>query len=257
MFYLADADLFVIRAKINKEINPGPRRLLYTLLIFLPRSSPPLSPALEFFFFDKRNSGGFLQILESGWSSCIFWERLSRASCKEDVAEERCFLTDKGKASLCQDVWARLGPALKSQRKGREPAVLWAGGNTAVLISISLMRLYLPGIFQDILCQPGQVEKRIHTAEGDAHCEARRLVNKKMTYRSTCTQLCLCSLDTPWRRWRHSSSVDVCAASVVLISSGLDHYPLCLLGFKTLRRVPLSATVFWTGGAPGIDRVRE
>lgn len=174
MFYLADADLFVIRAKINKNINPGPRRLLYTLLIFLPRSSRPLSPALEFFFFDKRNSGGFLQILESGWSSCIFWERLSRASCKEDVAEERCFLTDKGKASLRQDVWAWLGPALKSQREGREPAVLRAGGNTAVLISISLLRLYLTGIFQDILSQPGQVvpqttgqvDRSVHTAEG-------------------------------------------------------------------------------------------
>lgn len=41
-------------------------------------------------------------------------------------------------------------------------------------------------------------------------------------------------------------------ADVVLISSGLDHYPLCLQGFKTLRRVHLSATIFWTGGAPGI-----
>lgn len=48
---------------------------------------------------------------------------MSRASCKEDVAEERCFLTDKGKASLRQDVWAWLGPALKSQSEGREPAV--------------------------------------------------------------------------------------------------------------------------------------
>lgn len=63
---------------------------------------------------------------------------MSRASRKEDVAEERCFLTDKGKASLRQDVWAWLGPALKSQREGREPAVQQAGGNTAVLISISL-----------------------------------------------------------------------------------------------------------------------
>lgn len=43
----------------------------------------------------------------------FFWEWLSRASCKEDVAEEQCFLTDKGKASLRQDVWAWLGPALK------------------------------------------------------------------------------------------------------------------------------------------------
>lgn len=31
----------------------------------------------------------------------------------------------------------------------------------------------------------------------------------------------------------------------VLISSGLDHYPLCLQGFKTRRRVHLSVTIFW------------
>lgn len=47
------------------------------------------------------------------WSSCVFWERLSRVSCKEDVAEKQCFLPDKSKASLRQDVWAPAGPRIK------------------------------------------------------------------------------------------------------------------------------------------------
>ena len=121
--------------KINKKINPGPSLTVlhaphFSLSLFFfflppPRfslSTPPLPHtlcSLEFFFFDKRNSGGFWQILESGWSSCIFWERLSRASCKKDVAEERCFLADKGKASLRQDVWALAGPCIKEPEWGK------------------------------------------------------------------------------------------------------------------------------------------
>ncbi|KAL6486264.1 hypothetical protein MHYP_G00056560 [Metynnis hypsauchen] len=55
------------------------------------------------------------------WSSCVFWERLSRVPCKEDVAEKQCFLPDKGKASLRQDVWAPAGPRIKRARgEGKE-----------------------------------------------------------------------------------------------------------------------------------------
>lgn len=56
----------------------------------------------------------FLEVGVGGGGGC-----LSRASCKEDVAEERCFLTDKGKASLRQDVWAWLGPALEEPERGK------------------------------------------------------------------------------------------------------------------------------------------
>lgn len=66
-------------------------------------------------------------------------ECLSRASCKEDVAEERCFLTDKGKASLCQDVWAWPGPGAGGAREREgEPAVGRTGGNAAALLLISI-----------------------------------------------------------------------------------------------------------------------
>lgn len=47
------------------------------------------------------------------WSSCVFWEWLSRVPCKEDVAEKQCFLPDKSKASLRQDVWALAAPRIK------------------------------------------------------------------------------------------------------------------------------------------------
>lgn len=135
---------------------------LKKLLFYLPPTSklsiPPLlnlSVLLNFSFFDKRNSGGFWQILESGWSSCIFWEWLSRASCKEDVAEERCFLTDKGKASLRQDVWAWLGPALKSQSEGREPAVQQREETVPCWLASYLPVFTYPLFFGESLCQPG------------------------------------------------------------------------------------------------------
>lgn len=60
-------------------------------------------------------------------------ECLSRASCKEDVAEERCFLTDKGKASLRQDVWAWPGPALAEPERGKGNPLLGEREETPLL----------------------------------------------------------------------------------------------------------------------------
>ena len=78
-------------------------------------------------------------------SSCIFWERLSRVSCKEDVAEERCFLPDKRKASLRQDVWAPAGPRIISDHGGgkREPAVRFSREETW----LSLIKIAHPVVF--------------------------------------------------------------------------------------------------------------
>lgn len=60
---------------------------------------------------------------------------MSRVSCKEDVAEERCFLPDKRKASLRQDVWDPAAPCIRSGRGGSEVVVAavrwwwwWGGG---------------------------------------------------------------------------------------------------------------------------------
>ncbi|TRY62498.1 hypothetical protein DNTS_033297 [Danionella cerebrum] len=50
---------------------------------------------------------------------------LSRVSCKKDVAEKQCFLPDKSKASLRQDVWARLVPALKEPMTSARGPWLW------------------------------------------------------------------------------------------------------------------------------------
>lgn len=84
------------------------------------------------------------------------------------MAEERCFLTDKGKASLRQDVWAWLGPAPQSRREGSQPAVQRAGGSAAALISISLTCLLmtlLRGCFVKLYVDP-RTSHNTHTAAG-------------------------------------------------------------------------------------------
>lgn len=120
-----------------------------------PRTAFTRSCFLEIFFFDKRNSGGFFFSNPGVWLAFLhfFWECLSRASCKEDVAEERCFLTDKGKASLRQDVWAWLGPALKSQREGRQPAVQSEEEAAPRRLASHLRAVY--SLCSGVLCQPG------------------------------------------------------------------------------------------------------
>lgn len=125
--YLADADFHNL-CEINKYTSSPS-----TVLLVHRFSCSPLSLPLfwnSFSFFIKgiwRGARGFGGVLGSqwrafdkswslAWSSCVFWERLSRVSCKTDVAEKQCFLPDKSKASLRQDVWAPAGPRIKRAR---------------------------------------------------------------------------------------------------------------------------------------------
>lgn len=167
------------------------------------------------------------------------------------MAEEQCFLTDKGKASRRQDVWAWLGPALKSQSEGREPAVQLAGGNAAVLISILRTRLYLPDIFQ--LCRPGlcsrpQTHRSKHAnATNDVLAlnsdSNRQQTYPKMTFLST-HEAVRCDVTSPHtppayviKLTRVTTFImHLCLqqqGNFVLVSTGLDHYPLRLQGFRT------------------------
>lgn len=140
--YLADADFHNL-CEINKYTS-SPSTVLH---VHRFSCSPSIFEFL--LIFDKRNlkggsgGGSRWRVLDKSWSlawsSCVFWERLSRVSCKEDVAEKQCFLPDKSKASLRQDVWAPAGPALKEPvAREREPAVRFSREETWLsLINIS------------------------------------------------------------------------------------------------------------------------